>query len=73
MKRDNALDLLLNYSDRTVQAAAAVIQKEDARRKVILQLIQAALGQLRLDVTYLSFDLQATRQERDALKAKLGE
>jgi hypothetical protein len=73
MKRDNALKLLLNYSDRTVQAAAAVIQKDDARRKGILQLVQNALGQLRLDVAYLSFDLQATRRERDALKAKLGE
>ncbi len=73
MKRHNALNLLLNYSDRTVQAAAAVIQKEDTRRKGVLQLVQNALGQLRLDVAYLAFDLQATRQERDALKAKLGE
>jgi len=73
MKRDNALTLLLNYDDRTVQAAAAVIQKDDAHRKSLLQLIQEALGQLRLDVSYLAFDLQATRQERDALKARLGE
>ena len=73
MKRDNALKLLLNYSDRTVQAAAEVIQEEDTRRKGTLQLIQLALGQLRLDVKYMAFDLEATRQERDALKAKLGE
>jgi hypothetical protein len=71
MKRDNALKLLLNYSDRTVQAAAAVIQEEDTRRKGTLQLIQSALGQLRLDVSYLAFDLQATRRERDELKAEL--
>jgi hypothetical protein len=72
MKRDNALNLLLNYSDRTVQAAAAVIQKDDTRRKAVLQLVQGALGQLRLDVTYMAFDLEATRRERDELKAKLG-
>jgi hypothetical protein len=73
MKRSNALTLLLNYSDCTVQAAAAVIQKDDTRRKDILQLVQGALDQLRLDVKYLVFDLQATRRERDTLKAKLGE
>ncbi len=73
MKRVNVLTLLLNYADPTVQAAAAVIQKEDAHRKDILQLVQDALGQLRLDVTYLAFDLQATRRERDELRAKLGE
>jgi hypothetical protein len=67
------LNLLLNYSDRTVQAAAAVIQKDDTRRKAVLSLVQAALGQLRLDVQYLAFDLEATRRERDAFKAKLGE
>ena len=73
MKRDDALKLLLNHSDQTVQAAAAAIQKEDARRKAILQLVQGALSQLRLDLTYISFDLEATRRERDELKAKLGE
>ena len=72
MKRDNALTVLLNYADGTVQAAAAVIQKEDTRRKALLQLVQDALGQLHLDVKYLAFDLEATRQERDELKAKLG-
>ena len=73
MKRDEALKLLLNHSDPVVRAAASVIQKEDGRRVVILQRIQDALGQLRLDVAYMSFDLQATRKERDELKAKLGE
>ena len=73
MKRNNTMNLLLNYSDKTVQAAAAVIQKEDDRRAGILQLVQEALGQIRLDLAYLSFDLEATRRERDELKAKLGE
>ena len=72
MKRDDALNVLLNRDDPVVRAAAAVIQKEDALKKAILQLVQGALDQLRLDVKYLAFDLEATRRERDELRAKLG-
>ncbi len=39
------------------------------RRQRILSLVQEALGQLRLDMKYLLFDLEATRRERDAYKA----
>ena len=35
------------------------------RRRRILRLIQEALDQLRLDMKYLAFDLEATRRERD--------
>ncbi len=35
------------------------------RRRRILSLVQEALGQLRLDMKYLTFDLEATRRERD--------
>lgn len=38
------------------------------RRRRILTLVQEALSQLRLDIKYLMFDLEATRQERDALQ-----
>lgn len=38
------------------------------RRRRILALVQDALGQLRLDMKYLVFDLEATRRERDALR-----
>lgn len=38
------------------------------RRRRILNLVQEALSQLRLDMKYLIFDLEATRRERDALK-----
>ncbi len=38
------------------------------RRRRILTLVQDALGQLRLDMKYLVFDLEATRRERDAAK-----
>lgn len=37
-----------------------------ARRKSVLRQIQEALTQLRVDVKYLMFDLEATRRERDA-------
>ena len=41
------------------------------RRRRILSLVQEALSQLRLDIKYLMFDLEVTRQERDALREQL--
>ncbi len=41
------------------------------RRHRILVLVQEALSQLRLDIKYLMFDLEATRKERDDLKQQL--
>lgn len=41
------------------------------RRRRILSLVQEALSQLRLDIKYLMFDLDATRQERDELREQL--
>jgi hypothetical protein len=41
------------------------------RRRRILDLIQEALGQLRLDMKYLMFDLESTRRERDDYKKSL--
>ena len=38
------------------------------RRRRILNLIQEALSQLRMDMKYLMFDLEATRRERDVYK-----
>ena len=43
------------------------------RRRRILMLVQDALSQLRLDMKYLMFDLEATRRERDEYRAKLAE
>ncbi|MFN0017332.1 MAG: transcriptional regulator [Pirellulaceae bacterium] len=43
------------------------------RRRRILNLVQEALSQLRLDMKYLVFDLEATRRERDALKPQSGD
>jgi hypothetical protein len=47
---------------------SAVIESTKRRRR-ILELVQEALGQLRLDMKYLVFDLEATRRERDSLKS----
>lgn len=41
-----------------------VVQSTKRRRR-ILTLVQEALSQLRLDMKYLVFDLEATRRERD--------
>jgi hypothetical protein len=41
------------------------------RRRRILNLVQEALSQLRLDMKYLLFDLESTRRERDHYKAEL--
>jgi hypothetical protein len=47
-----------------------VIESTNRRRK-ILNLVQEALGQLRLDMKYLVFDLEATRRERDSYREQL--
>jgi len=43
------------------------------RRRRILSLVQDALSQLRLDMKYLMFDLEATRRERDEYRERLEE
>ncbi len=50
----------------------AVVESTKRRRR-ILTLVQDALGQLRLDMKYLMFDLEATRRERDEYRLKLDE
>jgi hypothetical protein len=56
---------------RTVlQPMVARVVDSTKRRRRILALVQDALGQLRLDMKYLVFDLEATRRERDSLKSQ---
>jgi hypothetical protein len=50
----------------------AVVESTKRRRR-ILTLVQDALSQLRLDMKYLMFDLEATRRERDEYRLKLEE
>jgi hypothetical protein len=55
-----------------IPALERVIESTGRRRR-ILTLVQDALSQLRLDMKYLMFDLEATRRERDEYHAKLQE
>ena len=59
-----------NYSEQILPVLDRVLESTKRRRR-ILTLVQDALGQLRLDMKYLMFDLEATRRERDEYKAKL--
>ncbi|MCA9191344.1 MAG: transcriptional regulator [Planctomycetales bacterium] len=49
------------------------VTESSIRRRRILTLVQEALGQLRLDMKYLVFDLEATRRERDRFLEQLGD
>jgi hypothetical protein len=49
------------------------VLESTSRRRRILTLVQDALGQLRLDMKYLMFDLEATRRERDEFRDQLNE
>jgi len=60
-------DLPAEYRARINPFMARVLDSTKRRRR-ILELVQEALSQLRLDMKYLVFDLEATRRERDALK-----
>lgn len=56
---------------RQLEAAYNQVADCITRRRRILTLVQEALSQLRLDIKYLMFDLEVTRNERDALKEQL--
>lgn len=47
------------------------VAESTKRRRRILSLVQEALGQLRLDMKYLMFDLEATRRERDEFQKQI--
>lgn len=54
-----------------LETALVRVVESTKRRRRILQLVQEALSQLRLDMKYLVFDLEATRRERDAYRQSL--
>ena len=60
------------YARQLVPLVDAVVESTKRRRR-ILTLVQDALSQLRLDMKYLMFDLEATRRERDDYRLKLEE
>jgi hypothetical protein len=41
------------------------------RKNKVLETVQKSLEDIRLNLTYLGFDLEATRRERDQYKAEL--
>ena len=58
------------YRSELTQPLNRVVEYTKRRRR-ILNLIQEALSQLRMDMKYLMFDVEATRRERDAYKSAL--
>jgi hypothetical protein len=58
---------------RTIEPFLNRVIDSNRRRRRILVLVQDALSQLRLDMKYLAFDLEATRRERDEYRRKLEE
>jgi hypothetical protein len=60
------------YALQLAPLVDAVLESTKRRRR-ILTLVQDALSQLRLDMKYLMFDLEATRREREDYRLKLEE
>ncbi len=67
---DQIDQLPTQYRDELKPSLTRVVEYTKRRRR-ILNLIQEALSQLRLDMKYLMFDLEATRRERDSYKQAL--
>jgi hypothetical protein len=69
----NAIEQLPAECREAVRPVLTRVMESTRRRRRILSLVQDALGQLRLDMKYLAFDLEATRRERDEYRRQLGE
>lgn len=65
-------NLPLEYRQNLEPIYQRVVESTRRRRR-ILALVQEALGQLRLDMKYLVFDLEATRRERDEYQRQIRE
>jgi len=68
-----ALETLGEADRRRVMSLYQRVVDSTKRRRRILALVQDALSQLRLDMKYLLFDLEATRRERDDLRRQIEE
>ncbi len=66
-----AIEALPAENLRRIQPALDRVIEATKRRRRILTLVQQALGQLRLDMKYLVFDLEATRRERDEYRRQV--
>ncbi len=69
----DAIQSLPSPARDQVEAALERVVDSTRRRRRILSLVQDALSQLRLDMKYLMFDLEATRRERDDYRRQLEE
>jgi len=69
----DAINLLPETYRQKIEPFIFRVIESTRRRRRILTLVQDALSQLRLDMKYLAFDLEATRRERDDYRRKLDE
>ena len=69
----DAINLLPEAYRQKIDPFIFRVIESTRRRRRILSLVQDALSQLRLDMKYLAFDLEATRRERDDFHRKLEE
>lgn len=69
----DAIENLPDEYKSTIKPLAEKILVASKHRRKILSLVQDALSQLRLDMKYLVFDLEATRRERDEYQRKINE
>jgi hypothetical protein len=69
----DAINLLPEEHRQKVEPFINRVMDSTRRRRRILALVQDALSQLRLDMKYLAFDLEATRRERDEYRRKIEE
>ena len=67
------IDASTGPEKKALSAAYERVAESILRCRRILNLVQEALSQLRLDVKYLMFDLETTRRERDQLQSQLEE
>jgi hypothetical protein len=66
-----AIDSLPEEYRSVLEPLGAQVVESTKRRRRILGLVQDALSQLRLDMKYLVFDLEATRRERDNYRKQI--
>ncbi|MFM8400774.1 MAG: transcriptional regulator [Pirellula sp.] len=69
----SAIDRLSTESKLVLQPLFQRVVESTNRRRKILQMVQESIGQLRLDMKYLVFDLEATRRERDELQRQVSD
>ena len=66
-----AIAVLPDSQQKDLEGIYVRVVESVKRRRRILALVQEALAQLRLDIKYLMFDLEVTRNERDELRERL--